>query len=87
MIQSTVADTCIITLWMLVRERKRRGLGFKIVNQIHDAILLTVPEDEIDATKQVLRDTMGTIAIPIKPQPLVLGIDIDVMSRWGVKVK
>jgi len=85
MIQSTVADTCLITLWLLVRERKSRGLNFKIVNQIHDAVILEVPEDEIDATKQVLHDTMGTIPIPMKPEPLVLGIDIDVMSRWGVK--
>lgn len=84
MIQSTVADTCIITLWMMARERKARGLKFKFVNQIHDAIVLAVPEDEIDQTKQVLYDTMATIAIPL-PKPLVLGIDIDVMSRWGVK--
>lgn len=85
MIQSTVADTCIITLWMLVNERKKRGLGFKIVNQIHDAVLLSVPENEIDATKLALYETMATIAIPLKPIPLVLGIDIDVMTRWGVK--
>jgi len=84
-IQSTVADTCIITLWMLVNERKKRGLGFKIVNQIHDAVLLSVPENEIDATKLALYETMATIAIPLKPIPLVLGIDIDVMTRWGVK--
>jgi len=84
-IQSTVADTCILTMGLLVRERKRRGLGFKIVNQIHDAILLEVPENEIDATKLVLHETMGAIAIPLKPNPLTLGIDIDVMRRWGVK--
>ena len=70
---------------MLVNERKKRGLGFKIVNQIHDAVLLSVPENEIDATKLALYETMATIAIPLKPIPLVLGIDIDVMTRWGVK--
>jgi len=70
---------------MLDKERKQRNLHFKIINQIHDAIVLEVPEDEIDKTKVVLHDTMGSIAIPTKPNPIQLGIDIDIMSRWGVK--
>ncbi len=71
----------------MARERKRRGLGFKFVNQIHDAIVLEVPEDQVDQTKVLLHETMGNIPIPIGSTPLVLGIDIDVMTRWGVKAK
>ena len=84
-IQSTVADTCIITLCELVDYRKRNNLHFRIVNQVHDAIILETPENEIEQTKNALRETMGNIEIPIPGDPLTLDIDIDVMSRWGVK--
>jgi DNA polymerase I-like protein with 3'-5' exonuclease and polymerase domains len=84
-IQSTVADTCLVTLWQLVRERPLRNLHFRIVNQIHDAILLEVPEEEIEQTKTLMKETMGSIEIPLEGSPLVLDIDIDIMQRWGVK--
>jgi len=84
-IQSTVADTCLITLWLMAQYRADHELHFRIVNQIHDAILLEVPEDEIDQTQVMLYETMGNIEIPMPTRPLVLDIDIDIMSRWGVK--
>lgn len=86
MIQSTVADTCLITLWLMKKYREEHNLHFKIVNQIHDAILVEVPENEIDATKQMFYNTMGNIDIPIPGRaPLRLDVDIDVMKRWGEK--
>jgi DNA polymerase-1 len=85
-IQSTVADTCLITLWLMKKYREQHNLHFKIVNQIHDAILVEVPEDEVDATKKMFYDTMGNIDIPIPgADPLRLDVDIDVMKRWGEK--
>lgn len=86
-VQSTVADTCLIALHLLVEYRKAHRLGFRIVNQIHDAILLEVPMDEIDETRAALNATMGGIAIPIPNRPLVLGVEIDAMDRWGEKRK
>ena len=85
-IQSTVADTCLITLWLMRRYREQHNLHFKIVNQIHDAILVEVPEAEIDATKEMFYKTMGSIDIPLEGcAPLRLDVDIDVMKRWGEK--
>ena len=84
-IQSTVSDTCLITLWLIANYRKEHNLGFRIVNQIHDAILLEVPEKEIEATKTMFYETMGNIDIPIPGRPLRLAVDIDVMDRWGEK--
>jgi DNA polymerase-1 len=83
-IQSTVADTCLIALWMMTKYREEHGLHFRIINQIHDAILVETPEAEIEATRQMFYETMGNIAIPIPGrEPLQLGVDIDVMSRWA----
>jgi len=88
-IQSTVADTCMIAMQLIDEYRARTGLRFKIVNQIHDAIIVELPKDEVEETKQMFRDTMGKIDIPISnsDQPLRLDIDIELMTRWGEKEK
>lgn len=88
-IQSTVADTCQLAFESMIRERAQRGLSFKFINLVHDAIMTLVPIDELDAVKQLYRQVMGGIKIPLGPDkaPLVLGVDIEVMSRWGQEYK
>jgi len=87
-IQSTVSDTCMIAMYNMVEYRKRTGLHFRIVNQIHDAVMVEAPISEIEATKEMFHDTMGTIKIPMEfGDPLQLGIDIEVLDRWGVERK
>lgn len=91
MIQSAVADTCMIAMWLMDAYRTEHNLHFRFINQVHDAIMTEVPENEVEATKQMYRDTMGRIEIPISrtdpSRKLVLGVDIDVLTRWGEKVK
>jgi DNA polymerase-1 len=84
-IQSTVADTALLAFYLIRRERKRRGMRFRIVNQVHDSIMLEVPEDEVDDAKALMQETMGSIRIPMpEGKPLVLGIEIDVLDRWKI---
>lgn len=79
-IQSTVADTAMIAMDLIDRYRLEHGLHFKIQNQIHDALMLEVPHAEIEECREMLKNTMGNIKIPVggKLGTLVLGIDIDV---------
>jgi len=85
-IQSTVADTCMIAMQLMDEYRAQHGLTFRLVNQIHDAIIVEVPILELEQTKQMFYDTMGSIDIPINSGlPLRLNIDIEVMTRWGEK--
>jgi DNA polymerase-1 len=87
-IQSTVADTCMLAMQRMVEYREEHNLHFRLVNQIHDAIMVEVPENEIEKTKAMFQDTMGSIDIPIKGrEPLRLGVDVEVLTRWGEKVK
>lgn len=67
--------------------RKAHGLKFKIVNQIHDAIIFQTPIDEVEATIKMINETMGSIVIPIPDAPLVLAVDVQIMNRWGEKAK
>lgn len=84
-IQSTVADTVMLAFWLIANYRKEYSLNCKIINQIHDAILFMVPIDEIDKTKEMIKQTMGNIIIPITNNPLKLDVEIDIMERWGEK--
>lgn len=86
-IQSTVADTCLIALRMLMDYRQQHGLHYRIVNQVHDAIILEVPINEVEQAKQACLATMGNIYIPVPHQPLRLDIDMEVMTRWSEKQK
>lgn len=87
-IQSTVADTCMIAMQLMVEERRRRNLHFQICNQVHDAIMTIVPVAEIQPMLQLYRDTMGNVEIPLPGRaPLILGVDIEIMERWGKEYK
>jgi len=54
-----------------------------MLNCIHDAIIFQTPINEIEATKEMIKKTMGSIVIPIPGAPLVLDVDITMMERWG----
>ena len=87
-VQSTVADTAMLAMHLMIEYRRKHNLHFKLINQIHDAIMLEVPESEVEQCKHMYIETMGSIDIPIREgQVLRLGVDIDVMTRWGEKVK
>lgn len=87
-IQSTVADTMRLAMTYVIRERDRCGLQFRVANQIHDALLLVLPEAEVDAAITILKNQMGNIPIPMPTgKSLVLGVDIDIHTRWGEKLK
>lgn len=88
-IQSTVADTAMIAMDLLDKYRSAHNLHFRIQNQIHDAIMIECPRQEIAACKTMFRETMAKIDIPVGGAfgLLRLGVDIDVHNRWGEKVK
>lgn len=94
-IQSTVSDTVQLAMEQMIRWRAENGLHFEIQNQIHDALMLHVPKDEVEETKAMFHATMGNVHIPLKgtdyehqggPDFFTLGVDIDVYERWGKKI-
>lgn len=77
-IQGTAADIIKIAMVRLYEELNRRGLRSKLILQIHDELILNVPEDEIEIVKSILRHSMETAAelrIPLK-------VDMQVASNW-----
>ena len=87
-IQSTIADYVRIACRNLRDFREKSGLGFKLVLQIHDALLLLTPEDEVDDTRQVLALAIESVRFPL-PHGGEMGLsaEIEVFKRWGEKTK
>ena len=65
--------------------RRERGLTFKIINQIHDALLFSVPLGELAAAEEIVRIGMSEIDLPMPGGPLRLSVDIERFERWGEK--
>lgn len=84
-IQGTVADTIAIAAGRIARLRQERGLTFKIINQIHDALLFSVPLGELAAAEEIVRCGMSEIDLPMPGGPLRLSVDIERFERWGEK--
>ena len=87
-IQGTVADACLLAMLKMRKARKEAGLSFRFCNQVHDAVMVMCRKSEIRPTLDLYRATMGDVKIPVPGRdPLVLGIDLEVMDLWGRKYK
>jgi hypothetical protein len=95
-IQSLVADSISTALYYLYNHPCRAELGYKIVLQIHDAILLEVPVRSLDAVCAVMAECMvdrvsfkacnlDGIAYPNSPD-YQFGLEVEVAVRWGEKI-
>jgi DNA polymerase I-like protein with 3'-5' exonuclease and polymerase domains len=88
-IQSLVSGTIQIATERLLTKRKELGLHFRLQNQIHDALMLEVPKEEIEETKKLMHWAMSEIDIPIynTGKSFRLESDTDIYTRWGEKLK
>jgi DNA polymerase I-like protein with 3'-5' exonuclease and polymerase domains len=86
-IQSTVADALMLAMCKFVNIRNRIGSKIRIINPIHDALMLLAPDSEVETGKKMLEEVMGSIAIPTYDAhpPFCLGVDITSFKRWGSK--
>lgn len=69
-IQGSAADIIKVAMVKVYRHLKENNLKAKILLQVHDELILDVPEDELSIVKQILKQDMEN-AIPLKV-PLVV---------------
>ena len=77
-IQGTAADIMKIAMIKVYKEIKDRKLKSKIILQVHDEMMIEVPENEIEEIKEILKTSMET-AVELKV-PLIA--DISVANNW-----
>jgi DNA polymerase-1 len=72
-IQGTAAD--IIKIAMLNLHEKLRPFQARMLLQVHDELLLEVPENELEEVKQLMIDTMSSA--------YKLDVPLKVEASWG----
>jgi len=68
-IQGTAADIMKIAMIKLYHELERRDLGARVILQVHDELVLEVPDNTLEETARLVADTMenaAPLAAPLK---------------------
>ncbi len=78
-IQGTAADIIKIAMIRLHQALKDRGLGAEMILQVHDELVLEVPEDEADQTVVLVKEVMENAY----PMDVPLRVDVSVGQDWG----
>lgn len=74
-IQGTAADIIKLAMLQADRELRRRELGARLILQVHDELVLEVPEEEVAATRQLLQAAMeNVISLDV---PLVVNLSVN----------
>jgi DNA polymerase I len=77
-IQGTAADLVKIAMIRVHERLRREKLGARMILQVHDELLLEVPDNEIDRTTEVVRAEMESVyelAVP-------LVVDVGAGKNW-----
>ena len=77
-LQGTASDIIKIAMLNVYNELKRRGLKSKLILQIHDELILDVPQNEVDEIVEIVRDKMENVIKLNVP----LTVEIDVGKSW-----
>ena len=78
-IQGAAADIIKIAMIHLHDELQKRGLGSKMILQVHDELVLEVPDKEVGAVSELVRSTMeGAYKLDA-----ALKVDIKTGRHWG----
>ena len=77
-IQGTAADLVKMAMIRVHERLRRSGLGARTLLQVHDELLLEVPETEIEQTKELVRAEMESVY----PLSVPLVVDIGVGKNW-----
>jgi DNA polymerase-1 len=77
--QGSNADIIKVAMVAIHHRLREEGRGARLVLQVHDELLLEVPETEITAVRELVREEM-TGAYPLDPP---LAVDIGVGDDWA----
>ena len=77
-IQGTAADIIKIAMIRVAKRLKEEQLKTRLLLQVHDELLLEVPEDELEKAEQILEEEMtGAVHLAVK-----LEIDMHTGNNW-----
>jgi DNA polymerase-1 len=78
-IQGTAADLIKKAMVDLYRRLREEKLGARILLQVHDELVLEVPDEELDKVEALVLDTMEQV----HPMEVPLKVDLKCGRSWG----
>jgi len=81
-VQSAASDIAALTAWRIVERLWREGFRSKVVNFVHDSVIVDCPEDEVDEVCQVIKEEVRNIELP-EEKFVEFEIDIAIGKSWG----
>ena len=77
-IQGTAADIIKIAMNKLYKALKDNNLKSKLVMQVHDELIVETFDDEIDAVKKIMKDSMENVV----KLDIPLEVELNVGNSW-----
>ena len=77
-IQGTQADMIKIAMVNIRKKLNAKGLESKMILQVHDELVLSVPEKEVDGVRTLVVDEM----ISALPLDVPIEVDVNVADNW-----
>ena len=77
-LQGTAADLIKIAMIRIDASLREQGLKSRMTLQVHDELVLEVPEKEVDAVRTLVRDQMENV----HPLSVPLLVEIGVGKNW-----
>ena len=76
--QGTAADVIKVAMVRLDAALPKAGLSAKVVLQVHDELVMEVPEDEVEEVSRVVREEMeGAASLKVR-----LSVDVGSGRNW-----
>lgn len=77
-LQGTASDIIKLAMVRVYNTLKERQLKAKLILQIHDELILDIPEDELEQVKTILKESMENVVdLPVK-----LRVNIESGKNW-----
>lgn len=82
-LQGTAADIIKRAMNRMGAALVDHGLGTKMLLQVHDELLFEVPEDQIDATTELVKNVMEQACMPVVNMTVPLVVEVGVADNWA----
>ena len=83
-VQGTAADIIKRAMVQMPGALREAGLtGTKMLLQVHDELVFELPEADVAAASEVIRNVMANAAEPLVKLTVPLGIEIGTGVSWG----
>ncbi len=81
-VQSAASDIAALTVWRVAERLHREGFQSKVVNFVHDSMIVDCPGEEVEEVCRVIKEEVRGIELPGE-RFVDFDIDVEVGRSWG----